>query len=92
MRILVTGHRGYIGVVLTPMLEAAGYDVVGLDSDIFERCAYDEGGLMPTPPSIVKDIRDVGVSDLLGFDAIAHLAGLSNDPLGNFRPETTFRH
>lgn len=90
MRVLVTGHRGYIGPVLTPMLTAAGYEVVGLDSDIFERCTFAPGGDMPEIPTILKDIRDVEVSDLLGIDAVLHLAGLSNDPLGNFRPETTF--
>ncbi|MEL6102168.1 MAG: NAD-dependent epimerase/dehydratase family protein [Pseudomonadota bacterium] len=89
MRLLVTGHRGYIGCVLVPMLRAAGHDVVGLDSDIFSRCTYDAAGTMPVAPSIQKDIRDVEVSDFLGFDAVLHLAALSNDPLGNFRPEVT---
>lgn len=89
MRVLVTGHRGYIGCILVPMLQASGHDVVGLDSDIFRRCTYDAAGTMPTVPSIHKDIRDVDVSDFLGFDAVLHLAALSNDPLGNFRPEIT---
>ncbi|MBY8978071.1 NAD-dependent epimerase/dehydratase family protein [Rhodobacteraceae bacterium NNCM2] len=89
MRVLVTGHRGYIGTVLTPMLEAAGHEVTGLDTDLYERCTFDPGGEMPVVPTILKDIRDVEVSDLLGFDAVLHLAALSNDPLGNFRPETT---
>jgi len=89
MRVLVTGHRGYIGTVLTPMLEAAGHEVVGLDSDLYERCSFAPGGAVPQVPSIIKDIRAVEVSDLLGFDAVCHLAALSNDPLGNFRPETT---
>ncbi len=89
MRVLLTGHRGYIGTVMTPMLTAAGHEVVGFDSDIYERCTFEPGGEMPQIPSILKDIRDVEVSDLLGFDAVFHLAGLSNDPLGNFRPEIT---
>lgn len=89
MRVLVTGHRGYIGCILVPMLQAAGHDVVGLDSDIFRRCTYDAAGQMPVVPTIQKDIRDVEVSDFLGFDAVLHLAALSNDPLGNFRPEVT---
>ena len=89
MRVLVTGHRGYIGPVLTPMLQAHGHDVVGLDSDLYERCTFAPGGPMPHVPTIIKDIRDVEVADLLGFDAVLHLAALSNDPLGNFRPETT---
>lgn len=89
MRVLVTGHRGYIGTVLTPMLAARGHDVVGLDSDLYERCTFAPGGEMPTVPTLRKDIRDVDVADFLGFDAVLHLAALSNDPLGDFRPETT---
>lgn len=89
MRVLVTGNRGYIGTVLTPMLEAAGHDVFGLDSDLFARCTFAPGGPMPGIPTVVKDIRDVDVADLLGFDAVLHLAGLSNDPLGDFDPATT---
>ena len=72
------------------MLEAAGHEVVGLDSDLYERCTFAPGGEMPEVPTILKDIRDVEVSDLLGFDAVLHLAALSNDPLGDFRPATTF--
>ena len=89
MRVLVTGHRGYIGTVLTPMLSAAGHEVVGLDSDLYERCTFAPGGKVPDVPTILKDVRDVEVADLLGFDAVLHLAALSNDPLGDFRPETT---
>lgn len=90
MRILVTGHRGYIGTILTPMLDAAGHEVVGLDNDLYERCTFAPGGDMPEVATILKDIRDVEVSDLLGFDAVLHLAALSNDPLGDYRPATTF--
>ncbi|MEM6656499.1 MAG: NAD-dependent epimerase/dehydratase family protein [Pseudomonadota bacterium] len=90
MRVLVTGHRGYIGVVLTPMLEAAGHEVAGIDSDLYERCTFAPGGEMPQVPAILKDIRDIEPADLLGFDAVLHLAALSNDPLGDFRPETTY--
>jgi nucleoside-diphosphate-sugar epimerase/SAM-dependent methyltransferase len=90
MRVLVTGHRGYIGTVLTPMLEAAGHEVAGIDSDLYERCTFAPGGEMPRVPTLLKDIRDVEPADLLGFDAVLHLAALSNDPLGDFRPETTY--
>jgi len=89
MRVLVTGHRGYIGTVLTPMLEAAGHEVAGIDSDLYERCTFEPGGAVPRVPTLRKDIRDVEVADLIGFDAVLHVAALSNDPLGDFRPETT---
>ena len=64
MRVLVTGNRGYIGTVLTPMLEAAGHEVVGLDSDLYERCTFAPGGELPEVPTILKDIREVEVADL----------------------------
>src|SRR5262249_27089658 len=90
MRILVTGHRGYIGTILTPMLDAAGHEVVGLDNDLYERCTFAHGGEIPQVPPNLKDIRDLEGSHLLRFDAVLHLAALSNDPLGDFRPATTF--
>lgn len=89
MRVLVTGHLGYIGTVLTPMLASAGHEVSGLDSDIYSRCTYSAGGTILEVPTIWKDVRDVEVADLVGFDAVLHLAALSNDPLGNLRPELT---
>ena len=90
MRVLVTGHCGYIGTVLTPMLLEAGHDVAGIDSDLYERCTFEPGGKMPDIATIQKDIRAITPADLLGFDAVLHLAALSNDPLGDFRPETTY--
>jgi nucleoside-diphosphate-sugar epimerase/SAM-dependent methyltransferase len=87
---LVTGHQGYIGTVLTPMLLEAGHEVHGLDSDLYESCTFAAGGTVPDIPWTRKDIRAVEPGDLLGFDVVMHLAGLSNDPLGNFRRETTF--
>ena len=87
-RLLVTGHRGYIGTILVPKLVKAGYDVVGLDSDLFEGCDF--GLPAPSVPTINKDIRDTEKKDLEGFDAVLHLAGLSNDPLGDLNPELTY--
>src|SRR5215472_6719926 len=88
MRILLTGHKGYIGAVAVPMLLSAGHEVVGFDTDLFEGCEFGDGLL--TIPEIRKDIRDLSVSDLEGFDAVIHLAALSNDPLGNLDPNLTF--
>jgi nucleoside-diphosphate-sugar epimerase len=89
MRVLVTGHLGYIGTVLTPMLVRSGHQVTGIDSDLYARCTYSFGGEICQVPSIRKDIRDVELDDVAGFDAVLHLAALSNDPLGNLRPELT---
>lgn len=87
MRVLVTGHKGYIGTVMVPMLIAEGHEVVGLDSDLYKSCTFTEG--LFDIPDINTDIRDVEKDDLIGFEAILHLAGLSNDPLGNLDPEIT---
>ncbi len=92
MRVLVTGHRGYIGTVLVPMLMAEGHEVVGLDSDLYEQCTFgDEEAVQDTPGGLKKDIRDVQASDLDGFHAVIHLAGLSNDPLGDLNPALTYQ-
>lgn len=88
MRLLVTGHLGYIGTVMAPMLLAEGYDVVGLDSDLFERCTF--GDPPQAVPEIRKDVRDIQLSDVRGFDAVIHLAALSNDPLGDLDPDLTY--
>jgi len=88
MRILVTGDKGYIGTILVPMLVSEGHDVVGLDSDLYERCTY--GDELPKVKSIRKDLRDIEAADLDEFDAIMHLAALSNDPLGNLNPDLTY--
>jgi nucleoside-diphosphate-sugar epimerase len=88
MRVLVTGHHGYIGCILVPMLQREGHEVVGLDSFLFEGCDLFEDPL--SVQSIRKDIRDIQARDLNGFDAIVHLAGISNDPLGNLNPPCTY--
>ena len=87
MRVLVTGHKGYIGTILVPMLLAAGHEVSGLDSDLYRGSTF--GDSMPAIPEVEKDVRDVTAKDLQGFDAVLHLAGLSNDPLGNLNPDLT---
>jgi len=88
MKILLTGHKGYIGSVAGPLLQSARHDVVGLDSDLFAGCDF---GASPTEiPGIRKDLRDVEPEDLYGFDAVVNLAALSNDPLGNLDPQLTY--
>src|SRR5689334_23356959 len=89
MRILLTGHKGYIGAVAGPILQSAGHEVVGLDTDLFGGCDF---GKWPEAaiPEIRKDLRDVERRDVEGFDAVVHLAALSNDPLGNLNPGLTY--
>jgi nucleoside-diphosphate-sugar epimerase len=87
MKVLVTGNTGYIGTVMARVLAEAGHEVVGLDSGFFEDCL-----LMESDAAfhwIRKDVRDVTVEDLKGFDAVAHLAALSNDPMGELDPAWT---
>jgi nucleoside-diphosphate-sugar epimerase len=88
MKVLVTGHLGYIGVVTTRMLTEAGHEVVGLDTDLYRGCDF--GPRADTAGSILCDLRDVSASDVEGFDAVVHLAALSNDPLGNLNAECTY--
>lgn len=90
MKVLVTGHLGYIGTVLVPLLLKEGYEVVGLDSDLYRQCTFDAGGEIIDIPAIRKDMRDVERSDLKGVDAVIHLAALSNDPLGNINANLTY--
>ena len=88
MKILLTGHRGYIGAVAGPILRAAGHDVVGLDSDLFAGCEF--GPAPEEIPEIHKDLRALTRADMEGFEAVVHLAALSNDPLGNLNPSLTY--
>lgn len=87
MKVLVTGSQGYIGTILVPMLQKEGHDVVGLDTDLYKRCTF--SGQLPVLKTFHMDVRDVSKDDIAGFDAIIHLAGLSNDPLGDYQPEIT---
>ena len=87
MRVLITGHEGYIGSVMAPAFIDAGHDVTGLDTGYFAECT-----LVPDRvevPAVRKDIRDLERSDLDGFDAVVHLAALSNDPIGNLNDRWT---
>jgi nucleoside-diphosphate-sugar epimerase len=79
MRVLVTGHNGYVGTVMMPMLIEAGHEVVGMDTNLYAGSTFGEDVKRPFP-EIEKDVRDVVAADLEGFNAIIHLAGLSNDP------------
>jgi nucleoside-diphosphate-sugar epimerase len=89
MRILVTGHRGYIGTVLVERIKAGGHEAVGVDTELYEDCTF--GGNKDSGiATLNKDIRELSPSDLDGIDAIAHLAGICNDPLGDLLPETTY--
>lgn len=88
MKVLVTGHRGYIGVELVPLLRAAGHDVVGLDNGYFDECDFDASP--DEVPELGVDLRDVASRDCEGLDAVCHLAALSNDPLGDLNPGVTW--
>ena len=88
VRVLVTGHKGFIGAVMVPMLQQSGVDVVGMDTDYYRDCTF--AGPLADVPERAGDIRDAEPTDVEGFDAIIHLAALSNDPLGDFDPELTY--
>ncbi|SDI66806.1 NAD-dependent epimerase/dehydratase family protein [Nonomuraea jiangxiensis] len=88
MRILLTGHQGYLGSVMVPVLLEAGHEVIGLDSGLFADCVL--GPVPDDPPGHAVDLRDVPAELLAGVDAVAHLAALSNDPLGSLAPELTY--
>jgi nucleoside-diphosphate-sugar epimerase len=88
VRVLLTGHKGFIGAVMAPMLQQSGADVVGMDTDYYRDCTF--VGSVPDVPEIDRDIRDAEPADVEGFDAVIHLAALSNDPLSDFDPELTY--
>ena len=88
MRVLLTGHQGYLGTVMAPVLAAAGHEVIGLDSGLFADCVL--GPVPDDPPGLPVDLRDVTADQLSGVDAVVHLAALSNDPLGSLAPDLTY--
>lgn len=87
MKVLVTGNLGYIGSVLVPTLKNEGHEVIGYDIGYYKDCILYEDNIRIK--QINKDIRDVCADDLIGIDAIIHLAALSNDPLGELSPGLT---
>jgi nucleoside-diphosphate-sugar epimerase len=88
MRVLLTGHKGYIGAVAVGVLRSAGHEVVGLDTNLFANCDF--GTEITDIPEIRKDLRDLARPDLVGFDSVVHFAALSNDPVGNLNPQLTY--
>jgi nucleoside-diphosphate-sugar epimerase len=90
MKVLLTGHLGYVGTVMVPILREAGHEVIGYDCDLYKRCTYEAGGTIADVPAIIKDTRDALRADLAGYDAVIHLAALSNDPLSNINPDLTY--
>ena len=90
MRILVTGHLGYIGTVTVPLLLEHGHEVAGCDTDLFRGSTFGRAiGPAASVPNLSLDIRDLRPDHLAGVDAVVHLAGLSNHPLGNRDPMMT---
>jgi nucleoside-diphosphate-sugar epimerase len=88
VRLLVTGHHGYIGSVVAPLLHEVGHEVVGLDTFFYRGCDFGESDF--SFPEVQRDVRDVTTAELEGFDAVVHLAALSNDPLGDLDADLTF--
>ena len=88
MRVLVTGHHGYIGSVLVPVLTRAGHEAIGLDSDLFADCTF--GDAVSDVSSLQADVRDIESEQLVGFDAVIHLAAVCNDPVGDLNPRATY--
>jgi len=88
MRVLLTGHQGYIGSVASEVLQTNGYEVIGFDTGFYGECTF--GSKPSEVPEIKKDLRDVTEQDLEGIDAVVHMAALSNDPLGNLDSQLTY--
>lgn len=89
MNILVTGHLGYIGPIMVKTLKSAGHFITGLDVGYFRECVIDESNEFKADREITRDIRDIEAADLHDIEAVVHLAGLSNDPLGQLEPRLT---
>ena len=88
MKVLVTGHTGYIGVHLVELLKAHGHTVVGVDVGLFKGCEWQD--ITPPDVNLEKDVRDLTEQDLDGVDAVCQLAAISNDPMGDLDPDITY--
>lgn len=88
MKVFVTGHKGYIGTHLIALLKAAGHTVTGCDLNLFEGCQW--APMVQPDKELIKDIRDLTVQELTGYDCIMHLAAISNDPMGDINPDLTY--
>jgi nucleoside-diphosphate-sugar epimerase len=87
MKVIVTGHEGYVGAVLVPVFQEAGHEVIGLDTGLYRGCDL---GPVTEVETITADIRDVTADMLRGADAVLHLAAISNDPIGHLNPQVTY--
>jgi nucleoside-diphosphate-sugar epimerase len=90
MKVLITGHKGYVGTVMVPMFLEAGHTVTGLDSNLYSGSTFGQEDPRGRIAEMNKDVRDIRKEELRGFDAVVHLAGLSNDPLGDLNPDLTY--
>ncbi|MFZ0545819.1 MAG: SDR family oxidoreductase [Candidatus Promineifilaceae bacterium] len=90
MRVLITGHKGYVGTIMVPMLLKAGHELTGIDTNLYRDSTFGRDLPVQNVVEIEKDIRDIEQDDLKGFEAVIHLAGLSNDPLGDLNPDLTY--
>lgn len=88
LKIFVTGHKGYIGSHLIPLLKEKNYQVTGCDINLFEGCEWET--IAKPDKELIKDVRDLNEKDLAGYDCVIHLAAISNDPMGDLNEQLTF--
>lgn len=88
MKVLVTGHKGFIGVHLVDLLKAQGHFVVGCDLNLFQGCEWTS--YVQPDKELIKDVRSLSQKDLEGIDCVMHLAAISNDPMGELNADITY--